>query len=199
MYAYCSNEPIANYDPAGNYYAKVEDRITTGCGGRGGIPAFVVRPSKPDPEAQPKQNKVGLIDFITNTDEQVVLDAEHFAMYRGVPVIRINGNRSGFFGVIFLTYETNGRSNPEDMVRHEYGHAQQLKELGLATYLTNIFIPSWLEWGSNSDYYSREVEITADILGGVVSRVHSPDDVDTGFKYLESSDWLGVIAWTTIK
>lgn len=38
MFAYCSNAPVDNYDPTGNYYASVEDRITTGCGGRGGMP-----------------------------------------------------------------------------------------------------------------------------------------------------------------
>ena len=35
MFAYCGNNPVNNYDPGGAYYAKLEDRITTGHGGGG--------------------------------------------------------------------------------------------------------------------------------------------------------------------
>lgn len=38
MFAYCCNAPVTNYDPTGNYYVSADDRITTGCGGRGGMP-----------------------------------------------------------------------------------------------------------------------------------------------------------------
>ena len=38
MYAYCGNNPVNHYDPAGNYYVHTEDRITTGDNGRGGVP-----------------------------------------------------------------------------------------------------------------------------------------------------------------
>ena len=199
MFAYCCNAPVANYDPTGNYYVSAEDRITTGCGGRGGVPVSNPKPNKPNSNTKTDRKVDKLISFVRNSDEQVVLSADHITFYKGVPVIRTNGNRSGYFGAIFLTHETNYRANPEDMVRHEYGHAVQMKQLGILKYTTNIFLPSWLEWGSNPNYYSREFEVTADVLGGVTSRTHTPEDVLAGFNYLDGSARFGIIAWVTIK
>ena len=78
---------------------------------------------------------------------------------------------------MFITRETNNRDYPEDIVRHEYGHTLQLKQLGVIDYALCIALPSWQEWGTNPNYYSRPWEITADVLGGVQSRNHSMKDV----------------------
>ena len=139
-----------------------------------------------------------IANFINNEDEQTVLDSDYISFYRGVPVIRTNGDRSGFWGVIFLTHETNTYENPAGMVRHEYGHAIQMQRLGIIRYTSNILIPSWLQWGTNPDYYSREVEVTADYFGGVTSRSHTYEDIAAGFSYLENSKNYGIIAWATI-
>ncbi len=135
---------------------------------------------------------------IHNKSEQKVLESHYFSIYKGVPVFRINGDRSGSFGVLFITRETNERENPEDIVRHEYGHFKQLQELGLINYALCIGLPSWKQWGTG-EYYSKPWEITADIYGGVQSRVHSQDDIDAGVTYLAISQALGPFAWITIE
>ena len=43
------------------------------------------------------------------------------------------------FGVIFMG---NGDSITSDVVKHEYGHTVQLKELGLVTYALTVATPS---------------------------------------------------------
>jgi hypothetical protein len=131
----------------------------------------------------------------SNTDEQVVLGADYFAFYKGVPVFRTNGNRSGSFGVLFITRETNERAHPEDMVRHEYGHVVQLKQLGVVKYAVGIMIPSWLEWDPNPNYYARRCEITADIFGGVESRTYTLSEICLGYSYLQKVDKQGIGAW----
>ena len=108
--------------------------------------------------------------FLNNTSETTVLDAEYFCFYKGQLVIRTNGKRSGSFGIIFITRETNSRKDAKDVVRHEYGHVKQLELLGIGKYAFCIVIPSLFEWGSDPEYYRRPWEITADIFGGVQSR-----------------------------
>ena len=195
MFAYCQNNPIIFEDHAGTRidYVRLDD----------GAPSGFASPSVASQCTRSGGNPGGftrkVIQFFKNTDEQVVLQSEFISFYKGIPVVRTSGDRSGFFGIIFLTRETNNRPDAEDIVRHEYGHSVQMRQLGIAKYTTNIFIPSWREWGSNSNYYSREVEVTADILGGVVSRTHSLKDISAGFTYLDISSKLGILAWATIK
>lgn len=109
----------------------------------------------------------------------------------------MEGNRSGSFGIIFLTRETNERRNPEDMVRHEYGHTKQLEQLGTVKYALCIGLPSWQQWGSG-EYYDKPWELTADIYGGVQSRVHSQSNIEVGSAYLEVSKTVGPLAWLLI-
>ena len=138
------------------------------------------------------------IAFFTNTSEAAVLEAEDFAFYKGHLVIRTNGNRSGSFGIMFITRETNSRPDAEDVIRHEYGHTQQLEQLGIFKYALCIGIPSLFEWGSDSEYYRRPWEITADVFGGVQSRSY-PGYEDEGFMYLENSKKRGILVWLTIE
>ena len=135
---------------------------------------------------------------INNTSEEVALNSNYFSSYNGTLVIRIDGDRSGSFGAIFLTREANSRTSPSDVVRHEYGHTKQLDELGLINYALCIMIPSWQKWGSGN-YYKKPWEVTADIYGGVQSRKHSQSVIDAGFKYLEQSKFLGPLIWLFIK
>ena len=133
-----------------------------------------------------------------NQSEEKVLESNYFSSYKGVPVIRTNGDRSGSFGAIFLTRETNNRSNPEDVLRHEYGHTKQLEQLGVVNYALCIGLPSWQQWGTG-EYYSKPWEITADIYGGVQSRNHSQSNIDRGFAYLEGSKIIGALIWVFIE
>lgn len=97
-----------------------------------------------------------------------------------------------------MTRETNNRSNPEDVLRHEYGHTKQLEQLGIVNYALCIGLPSWQQWGSD-DYYNKPWEITADIYGGVQSREHTQDMIEAGFVYLEVSRMISWLAWSLIK
>ena len=121
---------------------------------------------------------------INNTDEQKVLDSNYFSSYEGSLVIRTDDDRSGSFGILFITRETNSRNNPKDVIRHEHGHTKQLEQLGLIDYALFIGLPSWQEWSTDS-YYDRPWEVTADTYGKVQSRTHSQEKIDAGEKYLD--------------
>ena len=179
MYVYCFNNPVNMIDDSGYWPKWMEDAANW-------VTVKIARPLM--------KFVINVSDDIKNFDinnqsEEKTLRSNYFSAYKGVPVIRIDGNRSGSFGFIFLTRETNSRSNPEDVLRHEYGHTKQLNRLGIIKYAIGIGIPSVFEIGGG-DYYSRPWEITADIYGGVRSRNHKIADIKAGFKYLEfSKNW----------
>ena len=206
MFAYCLNNPVAFEDDSGSA-AKLcfsaDGRIDDApwrdhSPGGGGIPMGNYASGNDYGSVSDKFYTVRALKYIMNTDESVVLDAEYFAFYKGHLVIRTNGNRPGSFGILFITRETNTRLDAADVVRHEYGHTQQLAQLGPAKYIFCIVIPSFFEWGSDPVYYRRPWEITADIYGGVQSRSY-PGYADAGFKYLENSRNIGIWAWLTIQ
>ena len=125
------------------------------------------------------------------------MESNYFSIYKGVPVFQIDGDRSGSVGVIFITGGTNTIEHPKDLVRHEYGHVQQLKELGIAHYFVEIFIPSAGMWG-NGDYYDKAFETSADIYGGVQSRTYTDAEIMYSMAYLEVCDYYGPFAWILI-
>ena len=119
-----------------------------------------------------------------NCDEIKVIEANYFSSYKGHFVLRTNRKRSGSFWILFISRRVNKYKNPEDVVRHEYGHALQLKEMGLIKYTVFIGIPSLLNLG-NGYYYDKPWEITADILGGVRSRIHKEYNIVKGNEYMK--------------
>ena len=173
MFAYCGNAPVVNYDPAGNYYVSAEDRITTGCGGRGGVPVPPTKHNVPDKNTGGHSKLEEVFLYITNSDEQVVLNAEYIAFYNGVPVIKLPIGTDAFsFGVIFLGNDVGKRKDPIATVRHEYGHALHLRLAGEVSYTVFAFVPSVVghHFGGEEyqkNYYSQIYEYTADILGNV--------------------------------
>ena len=201
MYLYCQNNPICCVDPTGalgsffdiplsmadrmqmsqsmldNYYAAkaIAERIEN-------TPVLKV--------ASDVWEDLGNFDR-NNESEMKALESNYFSSYKGVPVIRINGDRSGSFGAIFLTRVKRKDEDFMDVVRHEYGHTRQLKQLGILNYALYIGWPSWQNLGSG-EYYNRPWEITADIYGGVQSRSHTQKDIMAGFAYLEASKEKGV-------
>jgi len=146
-----------------------------------------------DEDIKYDMNKINWNPF--NTDEQLVLDSKKISFYKGVPVFRFNYNRSGSFLAIFLTRETNNRKNPEDVIRHEWGHNIQQLILGPINSFFCIFLPSWQEWSTRS-YYDRPWEITADIFGGVISRKHNNSDITRGFSYLNISSKFCILSYS---
>ena len=188
MFAYCFNNPVNMTDSSGHWPQWIKDAVDW----------------VNDKVIQPVVNFVkDIAEDINNFDsnnesEEKVLESNYFSSYKGVLVIRTNGDRSGSFGAIFLTSETNNRSNPEDVIRHEYGHTKQLEQLGIVNYALCIGLPSWQQWGTG-EYYSKPWEITADIYGGVQSRNHSQSNIDRGFAYLEGSKIIGPLIWVFIE
>jgi len=135
---------------------------------------------------------------IKNEDEKKVLDAKIFSFYKGHPVLRVPGKRSASLWMLFITYETNKRRYPEDVVRHEYGHTVQLKKLGYFRFGFCIGIPSRFMLGSRS-YYDKPWEVLADVYGGVVSRQHDEQTIADGEEYLRLSREKGLAVWKTIR
>ena len=119
-----------------------------------------------------------------NCDEIKVIEANYFSSYKNHFVLRTNRKRSGSFWILFISRKVNKYKNPEDVVRHEYGHALQLKEMGLIKYTVFIGIPSLLNLG-NGYYYDKPWEITADTLGGVRSRIHKEYNIVKGNEYMK--------------
>ena len=196
MFAYCLNNPVNYSDPTGLCSRDTSLGILIDCGSdwcSESYNGFLVR--------RYFGNAIGDLveDYFNynpnNESEDVALASHYFSSYNGVLVIRTDGDRSGSLGIIFLTRETNSRDFPQDIVRHEYGHVVQLKQVGLFNYLLGIGLPSWRKWESVDDYYSARYEITADILGGVESRIYTTAEYYTAFSYLKKVDRWGIFAW----
>ncbi len=127
-------------------------------------------------------------------EEQEVLKSKRFSSYKGKKVVRTNFSRSGSFGVLFIRRNLELNIEGIDEVRHEYGHTRQLERLGVWKYFWCIGIPSFFNWGSG-EYYDKPWEVTADVYGGVESRIPDEDTVAAGFDYLERSERYGMFVW----
>ena len=188
LFTYCMNNPVNMSDTSGHWPQWIKDAANW-------VNDNIIQPVV----SFVKDIAEDINNYDLNNDcEEKVLESNYFSSYKGVPVIRTNGDRSGSFGAIFLTRETNNRRNPEDVLRHEYGHTKQLEQLGVVNYALCIGLPSWQQWGTG-EYYSKPWEITADIYGGVQSRNHSQSNIDRGFAYLEGSKIIGPLIWVFIE
>ena len=129
-----------------------------------------------------------LIFDLDNTDPARVAIAHYFAGYKGQLLFFgdwFNG-RSGSFGRL-LGLHDNNKNDPnllrlEELLKHEHGHYEQYKLIGFVKYLLAIAIPSLLN--DPVDYYSQPWEVTADLLGGVVSHRHTAGSEEAGIRYL---------------
>ncbi len=120
-----------------------------------------------------------------NGDESAVIQSNKVSFYKGVPIFRTDLDRPGSFCAIFLNpYST------EATLKHEYGHNIQQMIMGPVKYGLMIGLPSWREW-SNRPYYERPWEITADVFGGVTTRIHTQSDINRGYWYLLVSTLFG--------
>ena len=119
-----------------------------------------------------------------NYDEVKVIKSNYFSSYKRHLVLRTNMKRSGSYGILFISRKINKYKSPEDVVRHEYGHALQLKKMGIIRYTLFIGIPSLLNIGEGR-YYDKPWEITADILGEVRSRIHKERYIVKGNEYMK--------------
>ena len=196
LYAYCGNDPINKYDPTGHFPWLILAAVLlfTPVGGTAlQVVASVLSyvglaiASIFDEDIRNDMNAIGWNPF--NTDESATLNSSKVSFYKGVPVFRTAGGRSGSFGAIFLTKDSG-----VDILRHERGHNWQLMMMGIANYGLMIGLPSLCEWSDRS-YYKRPWEITADVFGGVTGRIHSQADINRGYWYLGVSSLLGPLGY----
>jgi len=125
-----------------------------------------------------------------NNDEDTVLNANYFSMYRKKFVIKKAGfkDRSFSFGILFISPNLRAGSDAgRDIVRHEYGHTIQLKKLGLGAYFKYIGKPSMASTVAGNRYYEQPWEVFADVEGGVTSRKHDETTIQAGYDYLSNS------------
>ena len=119
-----------------------------------------------------------------NKDARRVSLANFFAGYDGQLVFFGNwaNRRSGSFGRLMGLYG-NDKYYPE-ILKHEHGHYEQYKRIGLLKYIFAIAIPS-IKNDPARDYYSQLWEVTADLLGGVTTHRHTPGSEEAGMQYLQ--------------
>ena len=109
-------------------------------------------------------------NYVSNQDEQVVLSSNAVAFYKGVLVVRVPfmNNNACSIGVIFMGDECS-----ENLLKHEYGRTEQLRNLGFLDYLTYVAMPSFTFFACTqmdilpeNYYYSYPWEYQADYYGG---------------------------------
>ena len=162
MFAYCLNSPVNNVDSNG--MRSMDVNLANHLGEYGG--------SKPVPVATliTAEDIIGvvtdvfdafgrLIDFVTNDNEQAVLDAEYFAFYKGVLAVKVpfmNGNVASY-GVMLIGPNADTRENAIEDVKHEYGHSVHFMQIGFVDYTATVAIPSVIGFFTvaTEKYYSQ--------------------------------------------
>ena len=134
-----------------------------------------------DEEIRNDMKSIGWNPF--NKSESVVANSNKVSFYKGLPVFRTDGPSGAFLCILLAKKGHLGSSehywSPEDILKHEWGHAVQQVVFGPIPFLINIGIPS--AFIDNSD--DAPWEITADLLGGV-DRNYNSEYVKQGWKYL---------------
>ena len=209
LYVYCGSNPILNKDPSGlmfptnaadtaKYPGAIQRQLITAASRR------IAAAAKHDVMTKVGYSITALVGSfmhdirnfnMDNTDEQTVLDATFFSAYKGHLVIRSPLKRSGSFGVIFLQMNFTNYTHAEQIltVQHEYGHTQQLAQVGVIKYIKYYFIPSQQSGNLDpKDYYSTPRDVTADMFGGA-DRTSTPTEHNPG------AEEAGMIYWNYVK
>ena len=122
-------------------------------------------------------------------------DAEKFAFYKGVPVIKVPGMGTDMcsFDVIFIGEEARTRRNAIEDVKHEYGHSVHFSQIGILRYTTRVAIPSLIGYYTVSaeQYYSQPWEYIAEVFGGVSNRLYDGQP----YPYEPYASLLGTLYW----
>lgn len=115
---------------------------------------------------------------INNSSEKKVIDANYVSAYKNTIVVKLPiGQAGASFGVMVIGKKVK---DPR-LVKHEYGHRLQLRNMGAMKYLMRVAIPSVTanllqRMGKLPyDYYGSPWEAGADRLAGVQrKRNHEP-------------------------
>ena len=191
-YAYCGNNPVMYADPSGHLagllligiwlycFTPVGSAVTQAAVSAVSYVGMAVA-SIWDEDIRADMNAIGWNPF--NTNENAVLGSSKVSFYKGMPVFRTNGDRSGTFYAIALK-----RSADAVELRHERGHGSQAMAMGVLTYLFTVGVPSPAQlgpWAANGNYYSAPWETMADILGGAWE--HSSEEIERARAYYNAS------------
>ena len=166
LYAYCNNNPVMGVDPTGHAAISrwISDLFTK-----------VTAPLKKIYQDLKSDFKAVINK---NTSEKVVLDSNYFSFYNGTLVIHVPWTAAGMsFGVIFLGTKRIDESKDQynrtiEVLKHEYGHRLQLKEMGFFRYAWEVALPSftifWLQKVGKLqyDYNTYPWEADANKRGG---------------------------------
>ena len=187
MFAYCSNNPVRYCDSEGSrpMYAMNPSEETAEQRERSS--KHMNDLSRENREKQKNKPASNLKSTLSEEDlAQEALRQSAIATYRGVTVVQVGDGDSAFScGVIF-----GGEIalNDDNLIRHEYGHTRQLKELGFTGYGATVLVPSvtvfvLTEAGvlPREVYHSLPWEDKADEFGGAsyrsASKAKSVSDV----------------------
>lgn len=191
-YAYCGNNPVMYADPSGHLagvlligiwlycFTPVGSAVTQAAVSAVSYVGMAVA-SIWDEDIRADMNAIGWNPF--NTNENAVLGSSKVSFYKGMPVFRTNGDRSGTFYAIALK-----RSADAVELRHERGHGSQAMMMGIGTYAITVGIPSPLQlgsWAAQNKYYTAPWETMADVLGGGYK--HSSEEINRAWTYYKAS------------
>ena len=153
MFAYCGNNPVIFADYSGTRRFPCNICINDG----GTVSVEDANEAEPEQELQ---------------EEFTILNTNGISLYKGVPVVKLpfGGNVGFSAGVIFLGDSVNADAQGVATLKHEYGHAVHLSQIGWESYTALVLIPSIVNFHRGvayADYYSQPWEYIADMLGGV--------------------------------
>ena len=196
MYAYCNNNPVMLSDPQG-YAAGWTNTVAICDGGSSSKLDIIKSYARICGQYLKKAHQ-----YVNNSDIEVVQN-NNVAFYKGKLIITVPETKlpfiddSGFScGVIFL----GNHSKSERIIRHEYGHTQQLDRIGMISYLRYVVTPSVICFATdtfvvslNNQYYNLPWEYVADVFGGV-NRNHPNWVVDLADTYWTITEFLSFLS-----
>ena len=164
MFAYGGNNPVLNLDVSGSRYiastsvqSETAEERSTACQFQSQV-------------ALSKYNNQ-LLSPSKSLEEIALTEMRENGMtfYKGAPLTLAHNGSSAFtFGYIFM-----GAGGDENLLKHEYGHIVQSRELGVWGYTIFIVAPSLIGFGvdsiglmPNNTYYNLPWEYKADEYGG---------------------------------
>ncbi len=190
QFAYCENNPVMRADPNGECWESIVAGIKSA--------AIWVYDNIIIPVAGVISNVVDDVSNfdISNTSEETVLEAHYFSAYKGTIAFKLPIGTNAFsFGFMFIGDKVGDKGlDPINIIKHEYGHSVQFREIGMLNYLKFVAIPSVLGCVFKVDYdvyFSLPWERIADKFGGVDNRVKR--DRETPYEY--SAQTLSDIYW----
>ena len=197
MFAYCNNNPVGFVDESGaaaksclSADGQIDNApwhdVSPSGGGRlsGNYSSGNNYGSPAD-----KFYTVRLIKYVTNTDEQVVLDAKYFAFYKGALVIKSDNPWGSFsFGSILLNTAGSTKQQRQTL-SHEYGHYLHMKDIGVQKYAVKVVVPSFVGAVLSQlnvlpgNYYDLPWEYIAEQYGRVNRGGYAPwaDELGTAY------------------